>query len=351
VTPRTVVIAPDSFKGTVSASDAARAIAEGWLEVSPGDDVLVLPQADGGEGTLDAIRASVTGSCLRGDWLELPDGSAVVELARVCGITLLDELDPLGASTRRLGEAMRDAVESGATALTVALGGSASTDGGTGALSALGMRFSGSRGEVLPDGGGALIHLESVDRSRIMAVPPLTLLVDVTAPLLGPTGAAAVFGPQKGATVDHVARLDAGLARLAALMGADPSEPGMGAAGGTAYGLAAAFGADATSGAEHVARLTGLDAALTRADVVITGEGRFDAQSLTGKVVGGILDRARSAGAVPAVIAGSVDVDPGAWSASLAELAGSARAAMADPLPWLVEAGRRAARDAGRPAP
>ncbi|MBU1586439.1 MAG: glycerate kinase, partial [Actinobacteria bacterium] len=183
-----------------------------------------------------------------------------------------------------------------------------------------------------------------VDVHRDALIPPpaggVTLLTDVTAPLLGPAGAAAVFGPQKGATPAQVAQLDAALAHLAELLGGDPDAAGSGAAGGAGYGFATVWGATIVSGADRLAELSGLRAAIDRADVVLTGEGRFDEQSLTGKVVGSIL----ALGAT-GVIAGQVTAPTGVWTASLTDLAGSAEASMADPARWLRVAGANAARD------
>lgn len=361
--PLTVLVAPDSFKGTAAARDVATAIADGWRSVRPDDEVRMLPLADGGEGTLDAIEAAVPGSerrdaglvtgpdgrPVRAHWLHLPTGEAVVELAVSSGLPLMAALDPLGATTRGLGEVIAAALDAGATSVVVALGGSASTDGGAGALAALGARFLDAHGAELPDGGGALAHLAAVDVEGLAAPPPggVRVLTDVTSPLLGPDGAAAVFGPQKGASPAEVERLDAALARLAALAGGDPAVPGTGAAGGTAFGLSTLWGARIEAGAPAIAALTGFAAAIRAADLVLTGEGRFDEQSTRGKVVGHAIDRARAAGVPVAVVAGRVDATPPGWAASLTGLAGGAEAAMADPLRWLHEAGRLAALELG----
>ncbi len=357
-----VVIAPDSFKGSVDAAAAAEAIGSGWRAARPSDRVTLMPQADGGEGTLDAIATAVPDSRLHdagpvtgpdgrpveGHWLELLDGTAVVELAVTSGLPLMSRLDPLGATTRGMGEVIAAALDSGATALVIALGGSASTDGGSGALRALGLDLLDAEGRPLPDGGGALARLARVDVARMRHAPSggVRVLSDVTAPLLGPAGAAAVFGPQKGASGDQVAELDAALARWASLLGGMPTEQGAGAAGGTAYGFAAAWGAAIEAGAAAIAELTGFAAAAASADVIITGEGRFDATSLGGKVVGHVL----SLGAKPttrrAVIAGSIDgaPPPGVPGFSLVDLAGSLDAALDDPSRWLYAAGVAAAR-------
>ena len=397
-----VLIAPDSFKGSLGAASAAAALAEGWLSARPGDQVTRLPLADGGEGTLDVLAATVPGARWRrakvtgpggapviARWLELPAESpgqqgrgngapaehvrgaaarsrglpplgaktAVVELARASGLPLLARPDPMGAQTAGLGELLSRALDAGVGGILVGLGGSASTDGGTGALAALGARFLDAAGEPLPSGGGALADLAAVDLSGLRAAPGggVTCLTDVTAPLLGARGAAAVFGPQKGADGAQIARLEAGLARLAEVLGGEPAAPGAGAAGGTGYGLAAAWGASLTPGAAELGRLAGLDRALAHADLVITGEGRFDETSLTGKTCGTVIAAAAAAGVPVAVVAGQASATltgPGGVPAlarvvTLAGLAGGAAAAMAAPRRWLRRAGERLANDMG----
>lgn len=329
--PARVIIAPDSFKGSLDADAVAAAIAAGWHGIRPDDEVVELPQADGGEGTLAAIERAVPGALRRsagavtgpagapvpGEWLELPDGTAVVELAQMSGIALMPRLDPLGATSRGLGEVIAAALDAGADRLVVAIGGSASTDAGVPMLEAIGDRR--------PPAGGAVV------------------LTDVTAPLLGPTGATAVFGPQKGATTPELqARLESRLAEAAERLGGDPGAAGAGAAGGVGYGLAV-WGARITPGAAEVAALSGLTAAAGSADLVITGEGRFDAQSTTGKVVGEVLALGRPA----ALVAGTVEAEFPGPVVALVDLAGSAEAAMAEPARWLREAGAALA-SAGR---
>ncbi len=359
----TIVVAPDSFKGTLCAAAAARQIAEGWSSVRPLDEVLMLPQADGGEGTLDAIEGAIAGARRRsagmvtgpdgrptpGEWLELPGSVAVIELAQASGLPLMRELDAEGATTRGTGEVIRAALHCGARSIVLGLGGSASTDGGAGALSALGLCLMDAAGRALPDGGGPLGLLNRVDRTHLITTPPggVTLLTDVAAPLLGPAGAAAVFGPQKGARAAQVELLDVALARFASMLGGDPSAPGAGAAGGSGFGFASIWDARIIPGAEYIAELTGLPAALDRADLLLTGEGLFDDQSLGGKVVGHLLALAAERRVAVGVIAGELGVDPGVWSVSLTTLAGSAKAAMADAAHWLWEAGAATARELG----
>jgi glycerate 2-kinase len=369
-----VVIAPDSFKGTATARDAAEAIARGWASVRPDDELTLAPQADGGEGTIDAVAtadpaarvhtATVTGPDGRpvtARWLLRDTGEAVLELAESAGLPLMDPLDPLGATTRGLGELIGRALDAGATAITIGLGGSASTDGGAGALAALGMTLADAAGGALPDGGGALSHLERLDRSTLRNPPTggVRLLTDVTAPLLGPTGAAAVFGPQKGAGPAEVAALEAALARFAELLGGDPKQPGTGAAGGTGYGFSAAWGATLVPGAPAIAALSGLPALAAGADVVLSGEGRFDATSSGGKVVGHVLSLVPPT-AQAIVVAGTFAADPvlpdgrPAGAVALDRLAPSADDAQRHPLQWLHAAGAHAAQtlpDRADPAP
>jgi glycerate 2-kinase len=282
-------------------------------------------------------------------------------LARASGLPLLARPDPMGAQTTGLGEILGRALGAGMGRILVGLGGSASTDGGAGALAALGARFLGADGKPLRPGGGALADLAAVDLSGLRGPPEggVMCLTDVTAPLLGVRGAAAVFGPQKGADGAQIARLEAGLARLAEVLGGDPGAAGAGAAGGTGYGLAAAWGATLTPGAAELCRLAGLDRALGGADLVITGEGRFDETSLTGKTCGTVIAAAAAAGVPVAVVAGQVSDgltvrEPGpegvpalAAVVALTGLAGGAGVAMASPRRWLRRAGGRLASDVG----
>ena len=366
--PRRVVIAPDSFKGTASAADAAAALARGWRTVHPGDELLLRPMADGGEGTLDAFAAAVPGServpvTVHGPagrpadaaWLRLPDGAAVVELALTSGITMLDPLRPLDAHTLGFGEAIAAALDGGATRLLLALGGSASTDGGVGALAALGGSFLDAANRPVKLGNRGLGTVARVDLSGLRPLPAGGALVlsDVTNPLLGELGAAAVFGPQKGADAATVEVLDANLARLVRLVPGGHSlarAPGAGAAGGTGFGLLA-WGARMAGGSAAVADAIGLDAALDDADLVITGEGRFDWQSASGKVPSEVLARAAKTGARPLLVAGVIEADAAAAgfvaSVSLAGLAGGSDAAMAQTRHWLEAAGAELARATG----
>jgi glycerate 2-kinase len=362
-----VVIAPDSFKGTIGAAEAAAALAAGWRAARPGDDVRCLPLADGGEGTLAVLAAAepaarwhqarVSGpgrDQVTARWLELPGGVHVIEMASAAGLPLLPRLDPLHAHTFGVGQLIGAALDAGARRVEIALGGSASTDGGTGALAALGARFRDAAGAGLERGGAALARLAAADLTGLRPPPAggAACLSDVRAPLLGPDGAAVVFGPQKGADPAQVSQLEAGLARLAAVLGGDPAAPGAGAAGGTGYGLAAAWGAALLPGSAEIARIAGLEAALAGAGLVITGEGRYDATSGTGKVVGAVSAAAARAGVPAALVAGGIDGPLAAGlsrALSLSQLAGTGAAARAQPARWLELAGRELAGSAQPP--
>lgn len=340
-----IVLAPAAFKGTLSARDAAAAMALGARDAVPDAEVVEAPMADGGDGTLEVLLAhgydpvaivavdalgnpNTARIGLRGD-------SAFIELAEVCGIAQLAELDPIHASSRGLGLAMLAALDAGASHLTVAIGGSASTDGGLGMLMALGLSATDVSGRpVSPDlrglGQVAALDVSALD-SRIES---LTLLTDVESPLLGSSGAAFAFGPQKGLAPDQCAWADDLLARWADL--ADPAgawvpAAGAGAAGGVGFAALALLGAQRQSGAEAVASLLDLDELVAGADLVITGEGSVDASTQAGKAPMRVIEAARRAGVPVEVISGRRA--PGV--VSLEELAGSAEQAMAEPRHWL----------------
>ena len=335
-----VVIAPDSFKGTATAAAVAAAIGEGWASERPDETVTLVPMADGGEGTLDAFatafpdarRVPITVTGPAGDpvdasWLALPDGRAVVELAATSGLPLLTTLQPDTAQTIGFGQAIAAALDAGATGLVLGIGGSASTDGGEGLLSAL----------TLPDGS-------------FRPLPPLgvSVLTDVTSPLLGPSGAAAVFGPQKGISPSRVPVHEERLAAWAARFpDVDPSTPGAGAAGGAGFGLLV-WGATLVGGASGIASVLGLPGAVATADVVVTGEGRYDGQSAVGKVPSVVASLA--AGRRRMLVAGAIDAPLDDWDAgaSLTVIAtqttGSPSDALADPLRFARIAGQRLAR-------
>ncbi|KFA93088.1 glycerate kinase [Archangium violaceum] len=319
------LVAPQEFKGTLTAAEAAAALAEGLRRGAPGVELDVAPLADGGPGTVDALLAGVGGervTCtvpgplgapVRATYGLLDSGrTAVIEMAAASGLTLLapGERDPRRASTEGTGELMRAALERGCERLILGLGGSATNDGGTGALMALGFRFLDARGAPLPPGGAALKRLARVDTSgqhpRLSKVE-LLVATDVTAPLLGPDGASYLFGPQKGADEAAVAELESALARLAEVVAPGLAQtPGAGAAGGFGYGLLALAGGKVVSGYELVARTLRLSERLAAAQAVLTGEGRFDRQTALGKGPGSLAKEARALGKHTVMFAGAI---------------------------------------------
>lgn len=325
-----VVIAPDKFKGSLGAPAVARAIADGIHSVRPEVVVDLVPVADGGEGTLDAAlnagferrSATVTGPSgtpIEAEW-GLRAHEAVIEMARASGLALVvGAPDALRATSRGTGELIVAALDAGATSIVLGVGGSASTDGGAGMLCALGVRMLDASGAAVADGGAALVDVETVDASRLdprVVDASFLLANDVDNPLLGPLGAAAVFGPQKGASPDDTVLLDEGLTRFARAMRAafdapDAADaPGAGAAGGVGFAALAALGAEQRSGIDVVLDVTRLHQRLHGADLVVTGEGSIDEQSLGGKTPVGVA-RAAAAASVPTVaVCGRTTLDP-----------------------------------------
>ena len=339
-----IVIAPDKFKGSLPAAEVAAALAAGLRDAldqaGAQAELITIPVADGGDGTVDAAvaagfaRVPVTATGPTGQPVSTGyarrDDLALVELATVCGLERLPggRLEPLVSSSYGVGEVMRAALAAGARELMLALGGSASTDGGAGMLQALGARVLGARGEPLGRGGGALGYVTGLDLTGLVmsglvlsgldpaaGAAQVTLAVDVQNPLTGPDGAAAVFGPQKGASPEQVARLDDALRRWAGLVagatGHDWSQaPGAGAAGGVGFAALAVLGAQQRSGIDMILDLVGFDAALDGADLVVTGEGSLDTQSLAGKAPVGVA-RAAAARGIPVVaVAGRSTLTP-----------------------------------------
>lgn len=356
-----VVFAPDSFKGSISAAAAADALAQGWRSVRPGDEAVLLPMADGGEGTREAFSVAVAGSARQQVSVLGPDGelhvapfqllaedTAFIDLASTSGIELLQgKRLPFDAHTFGFGQAIAAALDAGATRLLLGIGSSASTDLGSGLLTALGARFLDAAGAQVPLGLRGLRDVVAVDLSGLRPQPAggVVVLSDVDNPLTGPTGAACVFGPQKGLDPQDLGPADETLAHVASLLGADATAPGAGAAGGTGCALQF-WGAEVRAGAAEVARLIGLPEAVATADLVITGEGRFDQSSAHGKVPARV---ARLAGDTPtALVAGALadgaDVGLFATVVVLTDLAGGADAAMAEPARWLRAAGAALAR-------
>ncbi len=324
-----ILIAPQEFKGTLTASEAARAMEAGIRRALSDARLDVCPIADGGSGTVQAFLDALGGERrvarvhdplgrpIDAAWALLGDGTAVIEMAAASGLALLrpEELDPRRASTFGTGELIRAALDAGCGKVIVGVGGSATNDGGTGAASALGVRFFDRRGRPLPPGGAALARLSRVDLSgRDPRLDGVDLLVatDVTNPLYGPEGASVVYGPQKGADEATVKELDAALARLAKVaerqLGVDLAfKPGAGAAGGLAYGLCVFCGARITPGFDLVAKALDLSRRIGMADIVVTGEGRLDSQTLRGKGPGEVARRAKQRGVRTVAIAGVVD--------------------------------------------
>ncbi len=323
-----LVIAPDSFKESLSARAVAEAIAAGWARVYPDADLLLCPMADGGEGTVDALL-SATGGTLQqtrvsgplGDpvearWGLLPDAQAIIEMAEASGLHRVEPArrDVLAASSHGTGELIRAALDAGVRRIVLGLGGSATNDGGAGLLAALGVRFLDRAGQELALGGAALASLSQIDLTGLdtrLAQVEVMVAADVDNPLCGPRGASAVFGPQKGASPAQVEQLDAALAHYADVMAATLGEdlrdyPGVGAAGGLGFAARAVLRAAFRPGVELVAELSGLAAAVERADLVITGEGRLDGQSLHGKTPVGVARIARAAGVPVIALAGSL---------------------------------------------
>ena len=321
-----VCIAADSFKGTYSSLEVADLIAAGIRRVYPRAEIDKLPVADGGEGTLaalagDAKRLSLTvrdpiGRPVQASYAIGADGTAFIEMAQASGLCLLSEAEraPLAASTYGTGELILDALNRGCTRLIIGLGGSATTDGGTGMAAALGVRFSDSDGRPLPPGGDALRRLAEIDCSgldpRLQKVDVLAAC-DVENPLCGPTGAAAVYAPQKGADAKAVARLEQGLQRFADVctvrFGRNiQTLPGAGAAGGAGAGLVLFCGAKLVRGIDLILDNAGTAERMQAADVIVTGEGRTDGQTAFGKVVAGVAARGRAYKKPVFAVSGSV---------------------------------------------
>jgi glycerate kinase len=354
-----VLVAPDSFGGTLTAAEAAAAIADGWRRRRPDDTVDVLPVADGGPGTVAALAglgelrtASVEdplGRRVEAGWLLLPDGTAVVESAAACGLHLLapDERDPLRATTAGVGELVCAALGAGARRVVVGVGGTATTDGGAGLAQAVGAWLLDGSDHPLDPGGAALARLRRVvpdDLDPRLRETAVVVATDVDNGLTGPDGAAYGFAPQKGADPDAVTVLDAALRHYASVVGYDPATPGAGAGGGLAYGLMAFCGATRERGCALVLDLLRFGARVARADLVVTGEGAFDWQSLRGKAPATVARAAADEGVPCVVVAGQVNAGRRELGAAgvdaayaVADLAGSVEESLAAPREWLAE--------------
>lgn len=328
-----IVVALDKFKGSLTAPAACDIVRRGLLAALPDATIIVKPMADGGDGTAKALIAA-----RNGEWISrevagpLPgqrviagygwfatDRSAVIEMATASGLALLrdNERNPLLTTTQGTGELIAAAMVRGAKKILLAVGGSATVDGGVGAATALGWRFLDAQGKLVNPCGGDLSRLVTI-KAPTRPLPEIEVLCDVENPLCGPNGAAHIFGPQKGATPAMVEQLDANLRHLADLVKTQLQKDildlsGSGAAGGLAGGAIAFMNARLARGVDTVMAASGLAEAMTGADWIITGEGQFDEQSLHGKVVDGITKLARQSGTKVAVLAGRVKLDELAW--------------------------------------
>lgn len=324
-----IVIAPDSFKDSLSAQSVADAIALGLAQVWPDAQLVKCPMADGGEGTVESILAVCEGELRRTEvrgplgatvdaaWGWLPQSlTAIIEMAEASGLQLIPpgQRDACISSTFGTGELIRTALDAGAQRVILAIGGSATNDGGAGAMQALGVKLLDAQSQALAPGGLALAQLARIDINELdprLAEVRFDIAADVNNPLCGPHGASAIFGPQKGASPEQVQQLDYALGhfaeRCAQVLNKDVrDEPGSGAAGGLGFAAKAFLGAQFKAGVEVVAELVGLDDAVKGADLVITGEGRFDAQTLRGKTPLGVARIARQHDVPVIVIAGTL---------------------------------------------
>ena len=343
-----ILVAPTAFKGSLSPLEVARAMAEGIADFSTKTSkkvfVSLLPIADGGDGTVDSLALScggtvhelaVSGACSEqrtAKWLELND-SAVVELASACGIAGLKQLKPLEAHTRGLGYVIKHVIDTTELKeIIVALGGSASTDGGSGALYELGAKFYDEyNNELVPAGGGILEKISGCNLSearRLTSGRRLVLVTDVLNPLLGRNGATSIFGPQKGAGDRELQILESGLSRFAEIMEDEcggvriRDRKGAGAAGGTAFGLAAGLGAPILSGFDWLSQLLKLPEKVAQSDLVISGEGRIDNSSLHGKVIGSLYELCKQNNKPLWLVAGSISENLTVNKLDLAMVAG-----------------------------
>ena len=339
-----IVVAPDSFKGTASAPEAAAAIAMGVRQVLPEATVTTLPMADGGEGTAAALAQAAAAGGQSVENITLPTTDAIgrltqasyalagttafIDVASATGLPAVqDSLDPLHADSYGTGVLIADAETRGATSIVLGLGGTASIDAGMGILTALGAAAHDARGYALPKGGAPLVQLDHIDTAQLnikAGMLDFTLLADTRAT---PVQAATMYGPQKGAQGEQVALLAGAMLQTCEVTGADADSEYFGAAGGLPIGLhwlsRTLWGSDehirVLSGGAHVATALGLPEKISSADLVITGEGRFDEQSLTGKAVGTIAGLAQDAGTPMGIIAGSFEHDMDAYCASLSQ--------------------------------
>ena len=327
---KTWMLMPDSFKGTMSSAEICQCMRTQILRHVPDAEVISIPVADGGEGSVDCFLEAMGGQMVEaevygplGTWMTAHYGivsqhTAIIEMAACAGLPLVEgHQDPEKTTTFGVGQLMLDAVKHGCRKIIVGLGGSCTNDGGAGAASACGAKFYDAEGRAFTPVGGTLNHIARVDLSGLktqLKGIELVAMCDIDNPLCGPQGAAAVFGPQKGADGAMVARLDEGLCHLAEVVQRDTgcdamNVPGAGAAGGMGYGMLACFGAKLQMGIETVLDTVSFETLAQRADIILTGEGRMDGQSLRGKVVMGIARRAKPLGVPVVAVVGDIGDD------------------------------------------
>jgi glycerate kinase len=353
-----VVIAPDKFKGSLTAPEVAEAVASGIAAVAPDAELRLVPVADGGDGTLDAAlggpfeAVEVTASGPTGEPVATryarSGDTAVVEMADVSGLSRLPggTLDPTGASSRGTGEVIAAALDAGCRRIVLGIGGSASTDGGAGLLSALGARLVDAAGVPMADGGGTLADVVSLDLAGLhpgLTAAEVVVACDVDSPLTGPEGAAYVYGPQKGASPEQVRELDAALTHwadlVAAATGRDVRDaPGAGAAGGVGFAAMAALDARLEQGVDLVLGLLDFDSQVAGADLVVVGEGSLDEQSLRGKAPIGVATAARAHGAEVVAVCGRRLIDDATLQAAGISAAYSCTDLVDDPARSMSEA-------------
>ena len=365
-----IVLAPDKFKGSITARDVAAQVGAGITAVLPDAELVVVPVSDGGDGLLDValsvgfervdVEASGPLEEPVSSWYAVRGDEVVIEMAEICGLARASDLDAMGATSRGLGEAIATALDRGANSVLLGIGGSASTDGGAGVLEALGARLLDGSGSPCPPGGGGLLALASIDLSALhprLTEVTITVACDVDNPLTGPRGAAAVYGPQKGAKPDQVAALDQALTRLADIVsdatGSNVRDAaGAGAAGGVGYAALAVLGATLRSGVDVVLDLVDFADALEGADLVVTGEGMLDEQTLNGKAPAGVAAAARARGIPVVAVCGARSLSDELLRKAgigavhvISDLATEPRESFERPGPLLQHAGRAIARE------
>lgn len=328
--PLRILICPNAYKGSLTSSLAALAIREGLLLSLPDAEIVTIPLADGGDGTLETLVEATGGTFhtatvrdplgrpISARWGRLggnQSDTAMIEMAEASGLRLLnqEEYDPRVTTTLGTGDLINEALKAGCTRLLIGIGGSATNDGGAGMARALGAKFRDKDGRELPEGGAALIALKEIDRQdfAVSSTVPVTVACDVDNPLCGAEGASAIYGPQKGATPQMVSQLDTALAHYAEILEKTVGRsvrdlPGAGAAGGLGAGLLAFCNAELKSGIDMVMEACGFEEALKHCDLVITGEGRLDGQTGRGKVISGVIRKAKASGVPVFALAGSV---------------------------------------------